>query len=182
MWTAVITLHSGHVENALRARYIINHQSRNFYCISIVCTPPLKLRLRRPLRGKKALKTTSCTIWHMAIRVRTARSCEVSVWYKSKLRIVWDSYAHSPLETPIMDTNVTSIVLSAVVAATVYCGVQAYQWWRQFRRITEPVKKFPGLPRSLLLGNLCQVRGLDKIKIRFYCLASRKVKLTMAKW
>ncbi len=71
----------------------------------------------------------------------------------------------------IMDTNVTNIVLSAVVAATVYCAVQAYQWWREFRRITEPVKKFPGLPRSLLLGNLGQVRELSD-KIRFIALAA----------
>ena len=31
LWTAVFTLHSGHVENGSRARYVVNHQSRNFY-------------------------------------------------------------------------------------------------------------------------------------------------------
>ncbi len=33
VWTAIFTLHSGHVENVSHARYmyIVNHQSRNFY-------------------------------------------------------------------------------------------------------------------------------------------------------
>ena len=43
--TAVFTLHSGHVENVLCARYIVSHQSRNFYraplrCTENLCTPP----------------------------------------------------------------------------------------------------------------------------------------------
>ncbi len=56
--------------------------------------------------------------------------------------------------------DATSIVLAAVIAALVYCSVQFYQWWRDFRRVAEQVEKFPGLPRSLLSGNLSQVRQL----------------------
>ena len=49
VWTAVFTLHSGHVEDVSHARYIVSHQSRNLGRMYILPLTKINVIELRPI-------------------------------------------------------------------------------------------------------------------------------------